>query len=66
MRMLLIKDVYFEVSVARRSEDEQVEEFKGALIACFEDAIDRGLAPTQAIAAILELASQEMARIRGV
>jgi hypothetical protein len=64
--MMLIKDISFEESAAQCAGQEQSEEFKSALIVCFEDAIDRGLAPSQAIAALLEFASQEVARIRGV
>jgi hypothetical protein len=63
--MMLILDTSFEKAVAGCNEEECVEEFKSAILVCFEDAIDRGLAPSQAIAALLELASQEVARIRG-
>ncbi len=37
--------------------------FRSALIACFEEAIERGLSPNAAIAVVLEWAADECARL---
>ncbi len=37
--------------------------FRSALIVCFEEAIERGLSPHAAIAAVLEWAADECARL---
>jgi hypothetical protein len=41
---------------------DPLEEFQSALILAYERAIDRGVSPTVALAAILELTSSEILR----
>jgi hypothetical protein len=45
------------------AEDRRIEELKNILIVSYETAVDRGLEPSAALAAILEWAAQECARL---
>ncbi len=62
MRNMIIQEIQFPVSFADASREHEAEELKGALILSYEAAIERGLAPQNAIAAILVWAAEECAR----
>jgi hypothetical protein len=63
---MLIEKIALDEIQAPASEEEGVEALKSALIVGYEAAIDRGLPPSQAIAAILEWVAQECSRLGDV
>ena len=59
-----LKTVFVDVSHAKCAEElKGIEEFKSALIANFEAAIDRGIPPHLVMAAVIEFAANEIARL---
>jgi hypothetical protein len=62
---MLIQELPSTTSFVSVSEESSLEDLRSAVIASFEAALDRGLAPSDALATILEWAAQECARLRG-
>jgi hypothetical protein len=60
---MLIQDLFSNNAFACVSDDKCAEELKSALIASFETAVDHGLPPQMALAAVLEWVSEECARL---
>ena len=60
---MLIQELFSDKAFARASDDNCAEELKSTIIASFEAAVDHGLPPQMAIAAILEWVSEECAQL---
>ncbi len=66
---MLAQEIAFQTVFVDLSDEKRVEELKGieelrsALIASFEAAIDRGVPPSLAMAAVVEFAASEIARL---
>ena len=61
---IALQTVFVDLSDEKRGEElKGIEELRSALIASFEAAIDRGVAPHLAMATVVEFAASEIARL---
>jgi hypothetical protein len=61
---MIIQEIQFTKSLTDVSHEQSTDELKGALIVSYEAAIERGIPPHEAIAAVLVWAAEECARLR--
>ncbi len=60
---MLVEQIPTAAMFERIAEEKRVEDLKGILIISYETAVSRGLQPLAALAAIIEWAAQECARL---
>ncbi len=61
---MIIQEIEFANHLAEVSREQDAEELKGVLIVTYETAVERGLPPQDALAAILTWVAEECARLR--